>query len=276
MSAASLPYTLLLLLAELAVGSLIMVVVFDRRGQVTAGYVKAGALTLVPLAVFAMWTYLAISPSAGVEGYRLEEGWYQPFGVVFALFLAASVGHMVFALMGERRRAIQVGIAGSGAGAVAIVILGLLVAPPVWTPALAVLSVLVSTAVLGGSLMAMMWGHWYLTSGRLPKEPMEQMSLVVLGALGLQAVLVLAGTLLPAQEVPLSDGLGVSLGANPAFWLRVGVGLLFPIGVTWLAFRAAQIRGMMSATGLLYIALGAVLAGEVLARGLLFSTGHAV
>jgi hypothetical protein len=92
----------------------------------------------------------------------------------------------------------------------------------------------------------------------------------------LQTVLVLIGTFAPAQEVPLSDGLGVSLGANPAFWLRVGVGLLFPIAVTWLAFRAAQIRGMMSATGLLYIALGAVLAGEVLARGLLFSTGHAV
>ena len=30
----------------------------------------------------------------------------------------------------------------------------------------------------------------------------------------------------------------------------------------------------MSATGLLYIALGALLAGEVLARGLLFSTGQ--
>ena len=276
MSAASLPYTLLLLLAELAVGSLVMVVAFDRRGQVTAGYVKAGALTLVPLAIFAMWTFLAISPSADVEGYRLEEAWYRPFGVLFALFLAGSVGHMAFAMTGERKRSIQVGIAGSVAGVVAMVLLGLFVAPPVWNPVLAVLSVLASTAVLGGALMAMMWGHWYLTSGRLPKEPMEQMSLVVLAALLLQVVLVLIGTFTPAREVPLSDGLGVSLGANPAFWLRIGVGLFFPIGVTWLAFRAAQIRGMMSATGLLYIALGAVLAGEVLARGLLFSTGHAV
>ena len=276
MSAASLPYTLLLLLAELAVGSLVMVVAFDRRGQVTAGYVKAGALTLVPLAIFAMWTFLAISPSADIEGYRLEEAWYRPFGVLFALFLAGSVGHMAFAMAGERKRSIQVGIAGSVAGVVAMVLLGLFVAPPVWNPVLAVLSVLASTAVLGGALMAMMWGHWYLTSGRLPKEPMEQMSLVVLAALLLQVVLVLIGTFTPAREVPLSDGLGVSLGANPAFWLRIGVGLFFPIGVTWLAFRAAQIRGMMSATGLLYIALGAVLAGEVLARGLLFSTGHAV
>ena len=76
--------------------------------------------------------------------------------------------------------------------------------------------------------------------------------------------------------MPAADGAGIELLANPAFWLRVGVGLLFPIGVTWLAFKSAQIRGMMSATGLLYIALGAVLAGEVLARGLLFTTGNAV
>jgi hypothetical protein len=51
---------------------------------------------------------------------------------------------------------------------------------------------------------------------------------------------------------------------------------VFPAVLAWLAWRTARIRGMMSATGLLYIALGAVLAGEVLARGLLFTTGQAV
>ena len=55
-----------------------------------------------------------------------------------------------------------------------------------------------------------------------------------------------------------------------------GVGLVFPLVVTALAWKAATIRGMMSATGLLYIALGLLLAGEVLARGLLFTTGAAV
>jgi hypothetical protein len=275
-SAASLPYTMLLLLAELAVGSLVMVTVFDVRGQVTKGYVKAGALTIVPLAIFAMWTYLVIGPARDLDGYRLAESWYRPFGVLFAVFLAASVLHAIFSLTESRQRAIQAGTVGSAVGVVSMLALALLVAPPAWSPALVVLSVIASTAVLGGALMAMMWGHWYLTSGRLPKEPMEQMSIVVLVALAVQAVLVLVGAVAPPREVPLSDGLGISLGANPAFWLRVGVGLVFPLGVTWLAFRAAQIRGMMSATGLLYIALGAVLAGEVLARGLLFSTGQPV
>lgn len=275
-SAASLPYTLLLLLAEMAVGSLAMVTVFDHRRQVTPGYVKAGALTIVPLAVFAFWTYLVLSPSEGVDGYRLAEAWYMPFGVLFSLFLLTAVVHAVLSLMGRQRQEVLVGAVGSVVGALSIMALGLWVAPPAWSPVLVVLSVLASTAVLGGSLMAMTWGHWYLTSGRLPKEPMEQMALVVLAALLVQAVLVLIGAVAPAREVPLTDDLGLDLVANPAFWLRVGVGLLFPIAVTWLAFKAAQIRGMMSATGLLYIALGAVLAGEVLARGLLFTTGQAV
>lgn len=275
-SAASLPFTMLMLLAEMAVGSLAMVTVFDLRGQVTKGYVKAGALTAVPLAGFAMWTFLVIPQSSEVAGYRLATDWYRPFGILFAVFLSVGVVHAIFALNEDRQRAIQAGVVASVVGAVSMVALALLVAPPAWTPALVVLSVLASTAVLGGALMAMMWGHWYLTSGRLPKEPMEQMSIVVLIALAAQAVFVIVGSVAPPAEVPLSDSLGISLVENPAYWLRVLVGLIFPIGVTWLAFRAARIRGMMSATGLLYIALGAVLAGEVLARGLLFSTGQAV
>ena len=39
-----------------------------------------------------------------------------------------------------------------------------------------------------------------------------------------------------------------------------------------MAWRASVERGMMSATGLLYIATGAVLAGEALARGLQLAT----
>ena len=79
------------------------------------------------------------------------------------------------------------------------------------------------------------------------------------------------------REVPLGEaGFGVSLVANPAFWLRVGVGVLFPFALAVLSWRAANIRGMMTATGLLYIATGCILAGEVLARGLLFATGAVV
>jgi len=274
-SAASLPYTVLLLLLELAAGSLAMVTVFDARRQVTTGYVKAGAITIVPLAILAAWAYLSIDNVTDVEGYAMSRGWFRPFGWCLGAFLVLALLHMVAALRERHQAGIVLGAAGSAAGMAALVTLALLVAGPAWSTPGVVLSVLASAAVLGTSNMAMIWGHWYLTSGRLPKEPMEQMALVVFGALVLQALLVVVGMFAPVRIAPL-DGSGVGLAENYAFWLRVGVGLVFPLAAVWLAFKAAQIRGMMSATGLLYIALGAVLAGEVLARGLLFTTGAAV
>lgn len=277
MNASSLPYTVLILLAELAVGGLAVLTVFDARGQVTRGYVKAGALTVVPLALLAAWTLATISRADDVGGYALSESWFTPARVAVAAFLVASGLHLVAALQEREALGVRLGILGSIVGTAALIAIGALVAPPAWSAWGVVGSVLAAAVLLGGSLMAMMWGHWYLTSGRLPKEPMEQMSLFVFGAVLIQAVFVILAVAIPAREVPLSESsIGVGLGGNPAFWLRVLVGLIFPALLAWLAWRTARIRGMMSATGLLYIALGALLAGEVLARGLLFSTGQAV
>jgi hypothetical protein len=272
-SAASLPYSVLILLVELAVGSLAMATVFDARRQVTAGYVKAAGITIVPLALLALWVEAGLGTETELDGYVLRPDWLGPFRIALVVFVACAVAHLVAALFERHRVGVALGAAGSAAGLAALAALAALVAAPTWSYAGMLASVVVSAAVVGGALMAMMWGHWYLTSGRLPKEPMEQMSLVVLGALVVQGVLLVVATALPARQVPLGEGYGIGLAQNPAYWLRVGVGLVFPAFLAYLAWRAARIRGMMSATGLLYIALGAVLAGEVLARGLLFSTG---
>jgi hypothetical protein len=40
-----------------------------------------------------------------------------------------------------------------------------------------------------------------------------------------------------------------------------------------MAFDSSGARAMMSATGLLYIAMALVLAGEVVGRGLMFASG---
>ena len=277
MNASSLPYTVLILLAELAVGGLAVLTVFDARGGVTRGYVKAGALTVAPLALLAAWTLASIDAADNVGGYALSEGWFTPARVGVGAFLVVSALHLVAVLQERQALGIRLGALGSAVGAVALVAIGALVAPPAWSAWGVIGSVIAAALLLGAALMSMMWGHWYLTSGRLPKEPMEQMSLVVLAAVLIQAVFVLLAVVVPAREVPLAESsIGVGLGGNPAFWLRVLVGLIFPAVLAWLAWKTAQIRGMMSATGLLYIALGALLAGEVLARGLLFSTGRAV
>jgi magnesium-transporting ATPase (P-type) len=276
-NAESLPYAVLILLAELAVGSLAVMTAFDARGQVTSGYIKAGALTIVPLAGLAAWTGLSLPSTDAVDGYAISDSWLAATRALLVVFTGVTVAHAVASMSGRRRERVLLGAAGAIAGTIALAALAALVATPVWSYAGMLVSVLAATVVLGAALMSMIWGHWYLTSGRLPKEPLEQMALLVVAALAVQAALVALAVAVPAREVPLAESaFGVGLGQNPAFWLRVGVGLAFPLAVAFLAWRAARIRGMMSATGLLYIALGAVLAGEVLARGLLFSTGSPV
>ena len=277
MSADSLPYTVLILLAELAVGALIFVTIFDARGMVTRGYVQTGAAIVVPTAVLALVVAFGLESESEIDGFTLRPGALDGFRVLLALFTALALLNMAAAFSERMRAARLFGAAGGVVGLIALALLAALVAIPAWSYGGVLASMLASALVLGGTLMAMSWGHWYLTNSGLPKEPLEQMSLLVLGALIVQTLLVVVAAAAPVREVPLTQAaFGVSLGENPAFWFRVGVGLIFPIVLAWLAWQAATIRGMMSATGLLYIAVGAVLAGEVLARGLLFATGAAV
>jgi hypothetical protein len=56
-------------------------------------------------------------------------------------------------------------------------------------------------------------------------------------------------------------------------WLRLLVGLVFPLVVSWAALQTARSRSMESATGLLYIGVGSIAAGTILASGLYFGAG---
>jgi hypothetical protein len=96
------------------------------------------------------------------------------------------------------------------------------------------------------------------------------MTFFLLLALGFQALLLIPSLALPRDSITTSvDG---PIGANPFFWMRVGGGLAFPAVLSYMAFDSSGVRAMQSATGLLYIAMALVLAGEVLAKGLLFAT----
>ena len=277
MSAAALPYTTLILLVELALGSLLVVTAFDARSMVTRGYVQMGALVVAPTLLLAFFLARSLQPGVEVDGYTLNSGSFAPFRIALIIFLVISVGHGLAAFAGHRGASVGLGVAGSLVGLVAVGLLAAVVSPPAWSYIGVLVSMLAGAFALGGSLMAMSWGHWYLTNSGLPKEPLEQMSLFLAVVLAVQCVLLVVGLVAPVREAPLSDvSMGVSLAANPALWLRAGVGLAFPLVLAWLAYKAASIRGMMSATGLLYIATGAVLAGEILARGLLFATGIAL
>ena len=276
MSLDALPYTLLLILAEFSVGSLIAALIADARGMVAPGFVKLSAALVSIGALLTLLSALSVS-GAGVEGYHLKDGLTTPVRAVFAAFLALSLPYLLLTLGSRRRRSLQFGALTAAAGLAGLCLLAFQLSPPTWSVAGALLSLLVGALALGLVNEAMILGHWYLVQPKLPGRPLQELTLLLFAVLAVQCVLVIVNAAVPAREVPHSSAIiAGSLGSNPAFWLRVGVGLIFPVALAYMAWQSSNERAMMSATGLLYIAVGAVFVGEVLARGLLFVTGSPV
>ncbi len=276
----ALPYTSFLVLVEFCVGSLVICVLADWRGNVAASFVKfCAAMVSIGAAVLVL-NSLALDPRSAVGGYSLEDGLLPSVKTGGVIFLLATLPYTWLVLQ-ERKAASM--YAGAGAIGVGIVLAGLVayyVSLPTWGFAGMLLSVAAGTLAVGAVVLAMTLGHWYLVTPRLPREPLEELTLLLLAAILLQAALLVINVAIPARETPEATAFvgSTSLGANPAFWLRIGIGLAFPAALAWMSHVSSKgypknEMAMMSATGLLYIAVGAVLVGEVLARGLLCLTG---
>jgi hypothetical protein len=274
---AALPYTLLLILAELAIGSLWITVASDLRGGVTRGFVMTMAGCVAVTAGLALWTASAIDISGEVDGYPIAEGWFDEARRGMWLVLAASVVYTLAVFMGWDPIGRIAGIAGSVAGALVVAVCAALLAPPTWGYPAALLGLTAGTLALGAVSVSMVWGHWYLTEGSLPAWPLRDLALILIAALGFQVAVLALNVAIPVRETPTPENpVDVALVANPAFWLRIGVGIVFPIVLAVMSLKTTQIRAMQSATGLLYICMGAVFVGEVLSKGLLFMTARPV
>jgi hypothetical protein len=272
----ALPQTVLLIMAEFSVGCLIAVLVADARGMVVAGFVKLSAFFVVAGAALTVLASLNAG-GANPEGYHLRAGLYAPARAVFITFLAAAFVYLVLVLRGRRELSLRAGALAVAIGVGGLAVLAYQVSPPAWGFPGPMLSLLVGSLALGFVTEAMVLGHWYLVSPKLPGKPLEELTFLLLVSLLLQGALLILNASIPAREVPHTSALlAGSLSSNPAFWLRIGVGLAFPIALAYMAWRSSKERAMMSATGLLYIAVGAVFVGELLARGILFVTGAPV
>ena len=276
----ALPYTSFIVLLEFSVGSLLVCLFADWRGRVAASFVKFSAAMAATAAAIMLLNSLALDPKSAIGGYRLDDGALTPVKIATIAFLVSTLPYNWYLQKADRQMAMFTGVASAAVGIGLVAVTAYYVSLPTWGYAGSFLSIAAGTLAVGLVVLAMTLGHWYLVTPRLPREPLEELTLLLIAAVALQGLLLVINIIIPAREVPAATAFlgSTTLGANPAFWLRIAIGLLFPAALGYMSYVSsrgypANENAMMSATGLLYIAVGAVLVGEVLARGLLFLTG---
>ena len=259
-------------LTGLALGSYAAVVMLRRRTTATAGYLRFMAICALGFGILAWISDGALPSTLGDSPVVVEPAWNAPRRAALLLFWVL-VGVGLVARRGGPRVGTAVEWAGLAAGTGTLVFGALAWGDdPLGAVALLVQLVVVSAAI-GGVFAAMILGHWYLVTPKLPEAPLILLARVLLLVVVVQVVLFVAwvGTGAgPADVAPFSS----LVGPWALFvWLRLIVGLIFPLIVCWASVQTARSRSMESATGLLYINVGSIAAGTILAAGLYFGAG---
>lgn len=136
------------------------------------------------------------------------------------------------------------------------------------------LAFLAGALALGAVVTGMLLGHWYLIDIGLSIEPLERVYRFFVFALLAQLAVGAVGVLLLAATTAEGAAAATALWQEqrPLLLTRVGLGPLAALGVAWLIHRTLRIPQTMAATGLFYIAILAVLVGEMLGRLILVRT----
>ena len=259
-------------LTGLALGTYAAIVLLRRRTTATPGYLRFAALCALGFGVLAWISDGALPASLASSPVVVDPAWDAPRRAALGFFAAMVALGLVLGRAGPMvRRAIEVAAV---AAAVATLVFGALA----WGDgSLGAFWLLVQLAVvsaaIGGVFAAMILGHWYLVTPKLPEAPLILLARVLLAVVALQVVLFIAWTATgagPADVAPFSS----LVGPWALFvWLRLIVGLVFPLIICWASVQTARTRSMESATGLLYINVGSIAAGTILAAGLYFGAG---
>jgi hypothetical protein len=261
----------LLVFGQLAVGGLIGLAV-PPFALLERGFYKSTAAVFVGCAALFLAGKIALawrSRTLG-PGAATEIALWSAFTVAAAIYLASLWGD-------ARRRRARAFTASLGLGVVALTASATLHRlGPFLSPAtlLYPLAFLTGALALGAVATGLALGHWYLIDLGLSIEPLRRLFHYFVGVTLFQ-VMVLAATM---ATMALTSGPGSAAVAT--LWhehgtllaMRFVLGPLAALGLGYLIHRTLQIPQTMAATGLFYIAILAVMVGELLGRLILFRT----
>jgi hypothetical protein len=251
----ALPLTFYFLLVELIVGSAVAMLLVEPRLEVGPGFLQFMGVSIVATLLLALWAGGGLPDPAGAPGLAAVGPTRPLYGA-----LAAAALYTVFSFRPRRLPRIAAGSALVATSGLALSAGLAAYAPP--GPAGPVLvSFAAASTALGASMTGMLLGHWYLVAPMLSSRPLIRLTALLLLALLAQAAIV----------VWLGGGSELQR-FGPVVWIRAGFGILFPLVMAGFVWYSCQIRAMRTATGILYLAVGCVLMGDVAAKVIYFLT----
>ena len=259
-------------LTGLALGSYAAVVLLRRASGATSGYLAFTSVCAIGFGALAWASDGALPGSLGDSPVVVDPTWDGPRRLALGAFcIIAAAGLVARRLAPRVARSIE--WAALGAGAATLVFGSLAWGGASLGVVALLLQLVIVSAAIGGVFAAMILGHWYLVTPKLPEAPLIILARSLLAVVILQVVLFWAWVATgagPAGGAPFA----ALVGPWALFvWLRLIVGLIFPMIVSWASVQTARSRSMESATGLLYINVGSIAAGTILAAGLYFGAG---
>ena len=143
-----------------------------------------------------------------------------------------------------------------------------------WENWILLINHLAATALLGSVMLTMVFGHWYLVIPGLSIDPLKRLTKVLMAAIGIRvATIVVSFAVLELKQAIPFDAVLQELLVQQGifFWPRIIFGVLVPIVLTAMIWSTVKIRHTQAATGLLYLAVVALLFGEFFSKFLLFA-----
>lgn len=240
---ATLPFVFYFVLVELVVGTALAMLLVEPQLEVGPGFLQFMGISVLATAGLTLWIGSGLDVS-------LRPLWAA---------VAAAAVYTIFAYRPRRvpRIAAGVALAGASGAALASGLLGFGPLGPAVTASFAAASV-----AMGASMTGMLLGHWYLVAPMLSSRPLLRLTgLFLLALVGQGALLV---WLMGAAPVPPV--------LNMMVVMRAAFGIVFPLVMGGFVLYSCRIRAMRTATGILYLAVGCVVMGDITAKVLYFLT----
>lgn len=266
------PLAALLVLLELAVGTVTVSAVLDQAYRVGRGFAGTTAAICLLLMGADLLLVSGASDLGALLHQTVDRGTVATFIHLVVAFTVLLAVDAVFAAVGTDMSRRVIAVVTIAVGVASVVAAAAAVGPPLGGTETALLA-FVAAALLGGTaLSGMLLGHWYLVTPSMSFRPLRRAIHWVFASILVDCVVIgiaLAG----------NGSRGRLLSGDQAFlfWLLVvGSGILFTAAVTAFTLYFARIRANQPATAMLYVLIISVVMGLVPAHLIYLLTGVGV